>query len=128
MSVVEGDQMSLFAAARAQRDDGMARAEAHAPLGWPEQAFRVLRAFALEHEWMHVDAYWAWAESHGLPEPPNGRALGPVIKRAAKAGVIERTPISAPSVRSNLSHKPVWRSLVYRGQRTGRFGDVQVPA
>jgi hypothetical protein len=98
-------------AAAARRDAGVAQAEAGAGDDWLDQAFEFLRAYAEEHEEVFVDDLW----EAGLTPPANRRALGPVLMRAARAGVIEKTGQYRPSTSSNLSVKPVWRSRVYCG-------------
>lgn len=114
-------QPSLFDRAVARRDDGMARAERHAGRPWKERAIRAVRTYAERHEFFHVDEFWEWAMARGLPEGDSPRALGPVIKQAARDGYLDRTRVSAPSVRSNTTGKPVWRCPRYVGARTGLF-------
>lgn len=48
----------------------------------------------------------------GLTGTREDRALGPVFQRAARKGWIVKTDRVRPSVRSHLSGKPVWRSLL----------------
>ncbi len=56
-----------------------------------------------------VDDFWREAR---LDSPPEARALGPVILRAARLRLMEKTGEFRQSVASNLSPKPVWRSLI----------------
>lgn len=52
----------------------------------------------------------------GFEDPPDGRAWGSVVMRAAKAGIIKRigyAPMKSPNCHANP--KSVWRSLVFRG-------------
>jgi hypothetical protein len=104
-------QLTLDEAA-ARRADGMQRAEAHASLDWKEAAFAALSAYLAEHETFFCDDIW----SCGLERPAESRALGPVIARAARERLMERSGEHRKSVASHLSEKPVWRSLVYVGR------------
>ena len=138
MTTVEG-QRALFrepspapqhptrAEAEAKRDAGMAQSAATAGAEWAAQASGLLRAFLEAHEYFHVDAYWPWACDRGLEIGPSPRAFGQVVRGASKAGWMTRTDVALPSVRSRMSPKPVWRSLLYSGQRTGAYQGVRIP-
>jgi hypothetical protein len=102
-------QLTLDEAA-ARRADGMQRADAHASVDWKEAAFAELSAYLRTHSEFFCDAFWAETR---LSRPAESRALGPVIARAAREGLMVRTGEYRPSVASHLSPKPVWRSLVY---------------
>lgn len=95
--------------ARAQRDEGIERVERRAPASWLDYAFEFVTAYLVEHETLFVDDLW----TAGLAEPPSMRALGPIMQRAARDGLMVKTGQWRPSVRSNLSEKPVWRSLIF---------------
>lgn len=112
-------QASLFDTAAAARDIGMERAAVHAGESWQQECLVIARDYCERHEYVFVDDLWAW----GLETGESDRALGAVIQLAARLGWIEKIPmrsvhpeayVSRPSVRSNLSPKPVWRSLIYR--------------
>lgn len=136
MTLVEG-QMALFgeptpaphhptrAEAEAKRDAGMAQSAATAGGEWAAQASGLLRAFLEAHEYFHVDAYWPWACDRGLKTEHVAQAFQ-VVRGASKAGWMTRTDISRPSVRSRMSPKPVWRSLLYSGPRTGTYQGVRI--
>jgi hypothetical protein len=82
----------LFEAARL-RDEGIRIAEAHAASvtpDWAELANFYLRAAI---DWGNLTRFQTtdfrkWAENRGLRAPPDPRAYGGVIRRAAKAGKI----------------------------------------
>jgi hypothetical protein len=99
-----------FQAARARRDEALTRVEASAGT-WVDEAYAFLVAYAREHAEVFCDSLWA----AGLRRPSNPKALGSVMQRAARAGVIAKVGYR-PSVYSNLAPKPLWASLVYRGQ------------
>lgn len=113
--------LSDLDAARANRDAGMAAADEHAPEGWADQALTLVAAYCDEHEFLFPPHWWAWAADHGLAPPPQARAFGPVVKRAALAGIIAPTGCYWPSPSSHASPKQIWRSRRYRGPRTGEY-------
>src|SRR5215469_17504868 len=91
------NQPSLFGEfhdALERRDSGMKRAEAHAVTDiddWRERADYSLLFFArtrggksfLAEDWIE------WARAAGLPDPPDGRAYGPVVQRLARQKLIK---------------------------------------
>ena len=93
-----------------RRDDGMQRAVDHADAvvhSWSDRAGELLLEYAAQRgPWM-VEDLREWAYVHGLPSPPDGRAWGAVVQRAARAGSIVRVGwCEAKS--SNLSPKGLW--------------------
>lgn len=101
--------MGSMGAARSARDLGMMRAERHAGEDWAEYADRFIRWYARDHREVFVDDLW----EAGLEEPASPRALGPRMLAAVRSGILEKTGEYRPSVRSNLTVKPVWRSTIY---------------
>ena len=116
------EQMSLdeaFAAhpasvakARRERDRALRLVEEHADPDWKDEALEAVRRTAQRMPHFHVDSVW----EAGLSGTVENRALGAVLQRAARLGWIERTNEVRPSVRSHLSPKPLWRSLIYQGE------------
>jgi hypothetical protein len=79
---------------RALRDDGMQRAADHAEAvipEWKELAYTRLLEFLGYHmgEFFSEDVR-AFATGRGLPRPPDNRAWGHVMMRAARAGIIRK--------------------------------------
>lgn len=101
-------QLSLAAAAEAQ----IARVERHADPDWKVQALDAVRRTCEQRREFHVDDVWVVGE---LPSTREDRALGPVMRHAARLGYCRRSDRVRPSVRSHGSPKPVWVSLLYRG-------------
>lgn len=99
------------AQAREQRDEGIRRAEAGAEVEWKDTAWNTLIDYLHGHPDFFVDDLW---KRTNLPWPQEARAIGPVILRAARSGYIVKTGEYRPSIRSNMSIKPVWRSLLYK--------------
>jgi hypothetical protein len=102
-------QLSIFEAHSARRS-ALSRVESHADREWLDRAFAALRGYLERNQTFFCDQMWGLIE-----KPREARALGPVMVRAAKAGLMSKTGEYRLSVSSNLSPKPLWRSLVYRG-------------
>lgn len=100
--------MTEYDTAVRARDEGMRRAEDHADKEWKVLAWDTLVAYFDTHDEFFCDDFWLETR---LPWPREARAIGPLILRAARAGLIEKTGASRPSVRSNLTPKPVWRVM-----------------
>jgi hypothetical protein len=104
------EQLSLDWTPAQRRDDGMRRAVEHADAveaSWSARAHALLLEYAVLHgEWM-VEDLRDWTLVHGLPNPPDGRAWGAVVQRAARSGAIVRVGY-APAKSSNLSPKCLW--------------------
>jgi DNA polymerase len=93
-----------------QRDEGMAQVKEAADPTWMQDAWEALIEYLRTHPEFHVDDFWKDTE---LRMPREARALGPVVMKAARAGLMVKTGEFRESVRSNLSSKPCWRSLIY---------------
>lgn len=92
--------------------EGMARAADHAERvtpTWNDRALGLLLAFAAMsgEAWLLEDAR-EWAQSQGLPDPPDGRAWGHVAQRAKRLGAIESVGFGAARS-SHGSAKVMWR-------------------
>jgi hypothetical protein len=89
------------------RDDGMRRAVDHADRvapQWSEQALDAVRAFSLTRDHITSEQVRQWAEKDGLSAPPDGRAWGAIMRRAAKEGLIRKigwTTATDPKVHCN---------------------------
>jgi hypothetical protein len=98
---------TLFDAAREARDLGMARVETATSDVWKHAAFQAIERLAATGEPFISDDVWNELGA-SLSDVTNQRALGPVMMSARKKGIIEKTGGYRPSVRSNLSPKPLW--------------------
>jgi uracil-DNA glycosylase family 4 len=92
------------------KDAGVELAEMGADPEWLERAWDALVMYLETHEEFHVDAFW---EKTGLDRPREARALGPLVLRAAKQGMMEKTGEFRSSTSSNGSEKPVWASKLF---------------
>lgn len=101
--------------AQKARDKGMQRAEQHAPEGWGERAYAAVERCARERPRFIVDAVWEYMDPGDVPPEP--RAMGPVIRRAAmaKPPLIESTREYEDSARVTAHYNPrrIWRSKIY---------------
>lgn len=100
-----------FEAASLARDAGIEEAVNHANQvenNWSEQAFEFLKTFASSAgEFMTEDVRVA---AQGIiPSPPDARAWGGVVKRAAKIGVISKVGVKCKSDKvSHCAFAGVW--------------------
>jgi len=91
IQLVFGNPKSI---AERDKENGMQAAVAHADQKvdrWSELAYEKLKAFLVAtggREFMAEDVrVWCWGGN--LPEPPNKRAWGAVVRRAVTAGLIK---------------------------------------
>ena len=82
----------------------------HADADWLHEARVVLVKVCATHTTFTTDDLWA----KGLPMPREPRALGAIMREAAKAGVCVATDTYARSTRPECHTRPirVWRSLL----------------
>lgn len=85
-------------------------AELAADEEWKRRAFEAVEKTCRARPEFISDDVWRIG---GLPSTREDRALGPILVKARKAGLCEKTAESRPSIRSHRSGKPVWRSLVF---------------
>ncbi len=107
-----------FTAALEARDIGIQRSVDHANREEPEwsgQALGLLRAYAAANGPFLIETFRAWAHTQRLPLPPDGRAFGAVVKRAAhgKHAFIARTGGTARAASSHCSDKPLWQFVAH---------------
>ena len=116
------EQLDIFAPAKAARDKGIELAVSHAERespGWADEALEYARLYALVHSEFICEDVRGFADRRGFSTPPDGRAWGGVMVRAAKVGYVTKTDRVAcakdPKVHMNPSS--VWRSNLYQGRR-----------
>lgn len=103
--------------ARRKRDEGINNAElgamAHIGDDWNERAFEAVQQAARVMKFLIVDDVWPFIDE----APAEGRAMGPVMLRAAREGIIERTGNYRTSARVSCHGNPrsEYRSLIYQG-------------
>lgn len=102
--------MNDYTEATVRRDAGIERAVTHADrvmLTWSDDAYSYLRTWLARKPRGDFLAEDAFAEF--LIDPPDGRAFGAVIRRAARDGLIHKVGYRQAKT-SNLSPKVLWRS------------------
>lgn len=106
--------IDLFESARL-RDEAEAAVEANAPAVWSVMALDAVRECAGANREFIVDEVWSYMPD-GAPTTPDNRAMGPVMRRAKAAGMIEPTEAFrlTRQVKSHRAPRRVWRSLIRR--------------
>lgn len=117
-----GDEQLSFESAALARDAALVQVDEHADDQWKADAWNFLVDYLESHQTMFVDDLW----EAGLPSTREDRALGPLFVKAARMGLMVKTAEYRPSVRSHLTGKPVWRSLIYH-ERTGHLFPDELP-
>lgn len=102
------EQMTL---AEAATNEAVRRVAANADPAWMTEARSTIRAMAFQRRYFTTDDLW----SAGLRQPHEPRALGAVMREAARAGICEPTDRYQRSNRPACHTRPlrVWRSLLY---------------
>lgn len=93
-----------------RRDHALAAVEAAADPDWMAQAWDVLVEYLRTHAEFFVDDFW---NDTGLAKPREARALGPLVMRAARQDLMVKSGVFRKSTASNMTEKPVWRSLIH---------------
>lgn len=102
-----------------EKNKALAQVEKNANADWKEYAFARVRMVAERLEELTSDDIEDELCSFLVPFRPvthEKRALGPVMIRAAKAGLIFATDRVKPSRRSKLHNSPrrIWRSRIFQ--------------
>ena len=108
-ALIAADLDAARRSATVARDAGMAAVEEAADPDWMDEAWDALVNWLKTHDTFFVDDFWSGTQ---LSIPRESRALGPIVMRASRQGLMEKTGQFRPSVRSNMTEKPVWRSLL----------------
>lgn len=103
------------AAARAARDDAVARVDVGADPDWKGVAYSAVVEASLSGTFT-TDDVWRVLDGWGVPRPREPRALAPVMLRAKKAGLISPTSEFRNSDRvvCHANPKRVWRAAALR--------------
>jgi len=95
--------------AQAARSEGIAQVAAGADPNWASDAYDFIAEYAKTHPDVFCDDLW----EAGLEMPREPRALGPVMLKASRDGLISPSGNYRPSVHSKMGVKSVWKSNVY---------------
>lgn len=90
------------------------RVESNADPHWMASARAELETVARLHDEFSTDAVWERLANHDTPLPREPRAMGAIMRKAARDGLIEPTGRYTESSREVNHQRPVmiWRSLV----------------
>jgi hypothetical protein len=105
----DAPQQFDFSTAAAGKAAGIAQSEDTSGADWAAYADTFIDNYLTRNPTLFVDDLW----DAGLEAPTSPRALGARMQAAARRGSMVKTADYRPSVRSHLSPKPVWRSLIY---------------
>ncbi len=110
----QGDLLDL-AAAMAARDEAVTRVAEHADPDWVEQTLDVIYMLAVSQAELTTDDIWQTVGEVAATHEP--RALGAVMRQAARLGYVRPTDRYTPSARPACHARPVrvWESLIRPG-------------
>lgn len=103
---------------RKAANEGMQRAADHAEAetpGWNDRAATLVDQWLAQqpkgHLFTSVEVR-AWAEQQGLPQPPDNRAWGSVIRRSVEIDAIVKAGyVASPDKRQHGAPQTQWRKL-----------------
>lgn len=94
-----------------RRDMALVQVAAGADADWMAGAWDALVRYLETHPTFFVDDFWTETT---LERPRESRALGPVVLKAAKKGLMSKSGDYRKSIASNLTEKPVWDSKIFK--------------
>lgn len=97
------------------RDEAIDRVEAHAPDQWRTTALMIVRWIALTREQFTTDTVWQVLVNLDTEVPHENRAMGAVMRQAARNYWIEKTDRTRCSARPACHRRPlaIWQSLLF---------------
>ena len=98
-----------FTAVKEQTKQALEQVAENADEDWKMHALQAVEITCLNHAEFISDDIWSTGKLESTRED---RALGPILLHAKQLGWCEKTGRLRPSIRSHLSGKPVWRSLI----------------
>lgn len=117
IALIDGNGTPTMEAARFSRDEGMARALAHAESDhpkWGEVALEFARRYAQNNEFFPWYFVTMKADlDNSFPAPANEKAWGSVTTMAIKRGIIVDSGKTMPHPRRHGVKATVWKSLVF---------------
>lgn len=87
--------------------------EANANAAWREAAYEAVVDYAKTHQRFSTFEVSEAMSKRDDVKTHTLRAMGPIIRRAKKNGIIEHSGEFARNLRGHLSPTPIWNSLVY---------------
>ena len=104
-----------LAAALETRDAAIDAIEANADMGWKAQALTAVKTVARRAKTFTVDDVWPVLDTAGVPRPNDSRAMGPVLRKAWREGIIRPTGrhVRSAQVQCHGNLRQEWESLLY---------------
>lgn len=99
-----------------RRDAALVQVAAGADPDWMATAWDALVDYLRSHPSFFVDDFWA---DTTLERPRESRALGPVVLRAAREGLMVKSGQFRKSTASHMTEKPIWDSKICKGETHG---------
>ena len=111
------EQTDLFDRAKAikKRDEAIDAVQSGAS-DWVESAIAVVRDISTAAAEFTTDRVEYELARRDIPDPPEKRAMGAVMRIAARRGYVTKTDRTVPSVmpRNHRRPKAIWHSEIYR--------------
>ena len=103
------EQLGLFDAAKgeAAKEEAIARVEVNASRAWLDAAWDALLWACRGLAEMTSDDVWDRLWDRNVPAPHEPRALGPVMRRAGREGLLRPTSTFRPSAMPQNHRRPV---------------------
>jgi hypothetical protein len=102
-------------AAAIARQNGIQASDDHANEIWKQEAYRSVKTVAIQYFHLTTDEVWQEMENSSTASTHEPAAMGPVMLRACRDGLIVKTN---ELVRTKIPRRHrelvVWRSLIYR--------------
>lgn len=110
----QGDLLDL-AAAMSARDEAVTRVGDHADVEWVAHILDVIYCLAVSRSEITTDDIWSTVGEVAATHEP--RALGAVMRQAARLGYVRASDRYVPSARAACHARPVrvWESLIRPG-------------
>ena len=96
--------------AHAERDLAMTRVESAAPVEWRITAWAWLLDYLATHAEFFPDDVW----EAGLEVPPERRAFGPLVQRAAREGLIVKAGYMRARTLGHATRAEVWKPTIHQ--------------
>lgn len=94
-----------------RRDAALVQVAGGADPDWMAKAWDALVEYLKTHQEWFADDFWA---NTPLERPRESRALGPIVLRAAREGLMVKSGRFRKSSASNMTEKPIWVSQIHR--------------
>lgn len=91
----------------ALKEEAISRVEANASRTWLDTAWAAVQYLCRHNREITSDAVWTYLAAFDVPAPHEPRAMGPVMRRAVKEGLLRPTSTFRPSALPQNHRRPV---------------------